>query len=930
MQANTDPAVAGTPTFLFSDIENSTQRWERHQSEMREALERHDAVLRSAIEKRGGRVFKTVGDAFCAVFPLATDAVSAAVDAQRALGAENFDGVDGLLVRMAVHTGEAHPRDGDYFGPTVNRVARLMSIGYGAQVLVSGTSADLLQGELAAPLSLMDLGVHRLKDLSDGERVYQLVAPDLRLQFPALRSLDSLPNNLPRQLTTFVGREAEERDIASLMDRAPLVTLAGSGGVGKTRCALHAGAAVLDKTSDGVWLVELASLTDGALVGGAVAQALGVAESPGRPILDVLISHLKLKQALLILDNCEHLIDAVATAADAILRACPRVRIIATSRQSLNVDGEQVYRMPSLAVPPASRSTALAPADASAYGAVALFEDRARAVDASFRLDASNVDAVGEICRRLDGVPFALQLAAARVAAFPPRELAKRLDERFRLLTGGSRSSLARQQTMRAMIDWSYDLLDERERAIFRRLSIFSGGFTSASAASVCVDATIDEFDVFDVLASLVDKSMVSPEPGTGGSLRYRLLESTRQYALDKLKELGERESAARAHAGAFVELAEELERDKETMADRGWYALVEPEFENWRAALSWTLDEKADVLLGARLAGALHPLWASVLAGEGPRWVPLAISLAPSDAPSGVLAKLELANSALQAAFLHRAESYAAAARALERYDALGDAFGLTAARDLAGSALILMGRLDEGEVLLRAALEDGRRLKLRRLSGNVLVALGIARDAVGDLDGARAYLREALENFRAIGAERLVTSAANNLSETEFQAGDAERALALSTEALEGHRRWNDVRSCALTLANIAAYSVWLGRFDEARAAAREVIELATEARLEFLVLCALQHLAAILALDRSGSASDAVRAARLLGFVEAQAPKISFVRGYTEQQEYDEMVDALRASLGGDALQAHVVEGAAWDEARALREVALTRDS
>ncbi len=896
---------------------------------MREALERHDAVLRSAIEKRGGRVFKTVGDAFCAVFPLATDAVSAAVDAQRALGAENFDGVGGLLVRMAVHTGEAHPRDGDYFGPTVNRVARLMSIGYGAQVLVSGTSADVLHGELAPPLSLMDLGVHRLKDLSDGERVFQLVGPDLRVQFPALRSLDSLPNNLPRQLTTFVGRENEEREIASLMERAPLVTLAGSGGVGKTRCALHAGAAALEKTSDGVWLVELASLTDGALVAGAVAQALGVAESPGRPVLDVLVAYLKFKQALLILDNCEHLIDAVAPVADAILRACPRVRIIATSRQSLNVEGEHVYRMPSLAVPPASGSAAVAPAEASAYGAVALFEERARAVDSSFRLDTSNVAAVGEICRRLDGVPLALQLAAARVAVFPPRELARRLDERFRLLTGGSRSSMARQQTMRALIDWSYDLLDDRERAIFRRLSVFSGGFTGASASAVCAgavcgDETIDEFDVLDVLASLVDKSMVSPEPSADGSLRYRLLESTRQYAFDKLKELGEREAVARAHAGAFVELAERLEHDKETMADQGWYALVEPEIENWRAALTWTLDEKGDALLGARLAGALHPLWASTLAREGRRWVPSALSLVPADAPSGVFAKLELADSALQTALLHRAESYAAAARALERYCEIGDAFGMASSRDLAGSALILMGRLDEGEVLLRAALEDGRRLKLRRLSGNVLVALGIARDAVGDLDGARAYLREALDNFRAIGAERLVTSAAVNLSETEFQAGDALRALELSSEALQAHRRWNDVRSCALTLANIAAYLVRLGRFAEARAAAYEVIDLGTEAQLEFLVLCALQHLAAILALDPSGSAADAARAARVLGFVEARAPKISFVRGFTELQEYDALVAALRASLGGDALQARVVEGAGWDEARALQEV------
>ncbi len=570
--------VSGTLTFLFTDIEGSTQRWGTDRDAMADALSRHDALMRAAIAARGGEVFKTVGDAFCAAFSTAPAAVAAAIDAQRALAAEDFSAVAGALVRMALHTGTPQERDGDYFGPAVNRVARLLAIGHGEQVLVSGASAELLAGDMPPQTSLRDLGAHRLKDLTRAERVYQLVAPGLRESFPPLRSPDALPNNLPLQLTSFVGRDDDVREIKTLLHETRLVTLVGSGGAGKTRCAIQSGAEMLDTFADGVWLIELAAISDPSLVALTIADALSVRESHGQSMLNTLLAHLKERSMLLILDNCEHLIDEVRNIAGAILRACPEVRILATSRESLNTAGERVFRLPSLAVPPANEE--LTAEAARPYGAVALFADRAAASDARFELTDANAALVTEISRRLDGIPLAIELAAARVKVLSPQQLLEKLDERFRVLTGGDRSGLPRHQTMRALIDWSYDLLSEQERVLFRKLAIFAGGFTLETASVVCGGGTLDELAVLELITSLVDKSLVQTEP-SGSVTRNRLLESTRQYAREKLAEHGEDAEVARAHAAAFLALAERLESSYDTTQDNEWFAQVEPEIEN-------------------------------------------------------------------------------------------------------------------------------------------------------------------------------------------------------------------------------------------------------------------------------------------------------------------------------------------------------------
>ncbi|HEY6358737.1 MAG TPA: adenylate/guanylate cyclase domain-containing protein, partial [Vicinamibacterales bacterium] len=499
---------SGTVAFLFTDVEGSTVRWDRDAAAMQRAVRRHDDLMRAAIAAHNGRVFKTIGDAFCAVFWQVDDALRAALAAQRSLDAEDFSSVEGMRVRMALHVGSSDERDGDYFGPTLNRVARLLAIGHGGQVLLSGKAAESVEA-LPSDVTFKDLGDHRLKDLTASEHVFQVVASGLAVDFPKLRSLSVLSNNLPLQLASLVGREGDVIDIKSLLEGSRLVTLTGAGGVGKTRCALQVGAETLDEFTDGVWFIDLAPLHDPSLVPNVIASVFDVQETPTQPMRDALINHLKHKDLVLIVDNCEHVIGEASKTAGAILRDCPNVSILATSREALGLAGEAVYQMPTLTVPEKLQDLT---ADAALrYGAVALFDARARSANSRFSVSDENAPTVAEICKRLDGIPLAIELAAARLKVLSPRQLSKKLDERFRVLTGGDRGTLPRQQTMRALIDWSYDLLSETEKRLFRYLSIFAGTFALDLATVICTEEVAD-VDVFDVLSSLVDKSLVQVE----------------------------------------------------------------------------------------------------------------------------------------------------------------------------------------------------------------------------------------------------------------------------------------------------------------------------------------------------------------------------------------------------------------------------------
>lgn len=892
----------GTVAFLFTDIEGSTQRWETHRAAMARAIERHDELLQSCIDAHEGYIFKRMGDAFCAAFKTAPDAIAAACDAQRALNKEDFSDVDSLKVRMAIHVGHADEHNGDYFGPTVNRIARLLAIGYGGQVLVSGAAADLSQGEMPAQTALRDLGSHRLKDLAQPEQVYQLIAPDLPQKFFPLRSLDALPNNLPLQLTSFVGRESEIETVKALVEAHRLTTLVGTGGVGKTRLALQVGADLLDRYEDGVWFLELAPLSDGTLIVNELAPLFGVEAAGDRTLLDGLFAALRSKHALLIVDNCEHLVDPAAEIIEKLLRGCPNVRVLATSREALKISGETVHRVASL--------------DEDA--AIALFAERANAATDSFSLTADNRTTVTRICRRLDGIALAIELAAARVRAVDVEELFTRLDERFRILTGGSRTALPRQQTMRALIDWSYDLLTPAEQALLRRVSVFAGGWTLDAASAICADEEIEPWDILDQLTSLVDKSLVVAEineAATGSSkLRYRLLESTRQYAAEKLASTGERERLRRCHAEYFARLVQRADATWSTTPTKSWLPPVYVEIDNLRSALDWALAEKHDAEIGGVLAGAARALWREVgMQSEGKRYIESALVMENEvSPPTAALLWFALSDCASPMWVKMRD----AASRARELYRDLGDSVGAMRAQVAHGEALTRLRLPEEAVGELTEALEFFTAAGEQRWANLALSSLGRNAMWSGDVELARERTAQVFAAARSQGDDRLSSVSRNNLAEQEFAMGNTERAIELVRESLDDLRNTRDASSLGYALVNLSAYLISVHEWDEARATALEALRRAIDMQSPNLVACGIQHLAAIAAFR-----GEHERATLLLGCTNAKFDAI--FREATEQREYDETIAVLRAALGEVRMSALLQRGATMQQEQAIAE-------
>jgi predicted ATPase/class 3 adenylate cyclase len=618
----------GTVTFLFTDIEGSARLWERNSQEMQEALARHDELLRTAIEARDGYVFKTVGDAFCAAFGTATDAAEAALACQLALLEEGWaEEVGAIRVRMALHTGAAEERDGDYFGPPVNRVARLMSAAHGGEVLLSLPAQELVRDQLPPGTTLRDLGEYRLKDLFRPERVFQLLAPELPSEFPPLRTLDAYRNNLPLQPTPLVGREKEVAEVCDLLrgEETRLLTFTGPGGIGKTRVALQAAADLLDDFPDGTFFAPLATLTQAELFFSTVAETLGVQETGEQPLDESLKDYLKERRLLLVLDNFEQVLGAAPTVTE-LLAAAPGLKVLATSRAPLGLYGEHEYDVPPLSVPDVRHLPDLKVL--SQYEAVRLFIERAKAAKADFEVTDESAPAVAEICVRLDGLPLAIELAAARIKMLPPNALLHRLGSSLKLLTGGARDLPERQRTLRATIEWSFALLDEGEQVLFGRLAVFSGGRTLEAIEGIC-DAEGDlAVDTFEGVSSLLDKSLLRQEEGPGGEPRFVMLETVHEFAREKLKESAEAEEIKRIHAQYFLTLAEEAYTELKGANQLQWLEKLEAEHDNMRAALSWALEHK-QVELALRLGSALWWFW--WMRGhnsEGRRWLEQALAM--------------------------------------------------------------------------------------------------------------------------------------------------------------------------------------------------------------------------------------------------------------------------------------------------------------
>ncbi|HVL80175.1 MAG TPA: tetratricopeptide repeat protein [Actinomycetota bacterium] len=777
------PLPSGTVTFLFTDIEGSTQLLRRLGEEFGRVLSEHRALLRDAFDSHGGVEVHAEGDSSLTVFTRAGDAVAAALDGQRAIAARAWPPGGEVRVRMGIHTGEAVVVADDYVGLAVHQAARICAAGHGGQVLVSETSGELASAGLPTGAILMPLGEYRLKDVEAPERLHQLVHPDLDPSFPPLRVLEVLPNNLPTALSSFVGREEALEEVRRLLGATRLVTIRGPGGAGKTRLALEAARGLLERFVDGVWLVDLASLTEDGLIPQRVASVLGVREEPSRELTETLTDRLRGSDLLLVLDNCEHVLDACARFLTDLMRACPGVRVLATSREPLGVPGETTWLVTPMDVPEAD---GLDPYALLGFDAVRLFVERACTVQPGFVMTPSEADHVAQVCRRLDGIPLAIELAAARVRVLTPKQLAERLDDRFRLLTGGDRTAEARHQTLRATVDWSYELLSGRERILFRRLGVFAGSWTLEAAEGICEGRDLAEVEVLDALTALVDKSLVLSRPD-GAATTYRMLETVRMYALDRLREAGEEEAAAARFRAWYLDLAEETSDRIGTREQAAMLDVLDREHDNLRAALSSCL-ESGDLETALRLATALGRYWsARGHLGEGRLWL---------------WAVLEQASEPT-----------------ITRARALGEAGRLTeaqcdypAARRLYAESLTLAGELGD-----------------RALAAQRLANLGSVDWLEGSYDEAVRRQHDALEIAREIDDPTLVARCLHNLGTVEFVRGRREEAEAHFAEALEIRRRVDDVQGVAETLNNLGIIARIAGDLPQAHALAEESLSVA-----------------------------------------------------------------------------------------------------
>jgi predicted ATPase/class 3 adenylate cyclase len=915
----------GTVTFLFTNIESSTQLWERHPQVMGAVVARHEALLREAITAASGVVFKLVGDAICAAFASAQDAVTAALAAQRMLQAEAWGAIGPLGARMALHTGVVEERGGDYVGLPLNRVARLLSAGHGGQILLSLATEQLVREHLPPAVALRDLGVHRLKDLSLPEQMFQLVAPDLPSSFPPLQTLDAHRTNLPAQPTSLIGRGREIAAVAALLRRADvrLVTLTGPGGTGKTRLALQVAAELLDDFAAGSYFVNLASINDPNLVATTIAHALGVAEIASKPVQESLYVFLRAKRTLLLLDNFEQVLDAASLVAK-LLAAAPGLKVLVTSRAVLHLNGEHEFAVPPLALPPTNdhpfdtavpepvegqgrRPTAANDHAAdrreaiTQYESVRLFIARAQAVKSDFTLTNDYAPAVAEICCRLDGLPLAIELAAARIKFFPPEALLARLERRLQVLTGGPRDLPVRQQTLRNTIDWSYNLLDSEEQALFRRLGVFVGGCTLEAAAAVASELRIEndalrkashEQSTLNLIEALVDKSLLRQEEGPGGEPRFTMLETVSEYALERLEESGEVESTRRQHANYFMTLAETAELHRYTPTQSVWLLRLDADHDNMRAALAWSQTPAVRVDICARLAGALQWFWyIRRYKSEGRAWLERVLQQSTSVA-APARAKALYGAGRFQS---DRGQANTFIEQALALWRELEDKPGMADALLNLGRIARIQGDYERSEKLVLESLALFREQQI--LWGVVwsLISLGDVALDQGDPVQALGPIEEALALTKSLGDTYGNMWARCLRGRLAHLQGDLELAAVLLEESLSWLRNWRSP-SIFEILNDLGRVALDHGDTERAEALFEESLKLSWEPGNEVDITLSLVGLAGVAA-----ELEQPVRAAQLLG--AAQAVHESMGRSLTpvERTVIDRYATATRALLG-----------------------------
>ena len=939
---------SGTVTFLFTDIEGSTKLSQEFPDEMPALLVRHNEILNQAIEAHNGYVFQIVGDSFSASFHSASDALNAAMDAQRALQSEAWNPAP-IKVRMGIHTGTAQlTEDNQYSGyATLASTQRVMSAGHGGQVLLLNITRELVGDGLPTDTELIDLGEKRLKDLLKPERLYQLNISGLTTTFPPLKTLDSFPNNLPVHLTSFIGRENEIGEVKQALTSSPsptgrgegvrehrLVTLTGSGGTGKTRLSLQVAAELIEDFDHGIWFVELAPLADPELIPQSILAVLGVKDQSGKDPLELLKTYLQKKNALIVLDNCEHLISASARVVNELLRAAPNIKVLASSREALGVRGELSYPVPSLTLPNIKHLPTIE--QLSQYEAVRLFIDRALLVNPHFEVDKDNAPFIAQICYRLDGIPLAIELAAARVKVLSVEQISKRLDDRFRLLTGGARTALPRQQTLRALIDWSYDILDENEQLLLRRLSVFAGGWTLEAAEEVCSGDGIDSYDVLDLLTQLVNKSLVVViESSLNGESRYRMLETIRQYAREKLAETDGGESIRDEHLAYFLKLAEQAGPELFRSNQGVWLKRLDAELDNFRTALERALNK--DIEAGLRIVSTPWRFWYRKYVGEAAAWLDQLITDTGS-ITSEIKAKALRVRSDFGLYTSNIDTAIAWAQESLSMYRKLDDQTGIANALSSLGWLTSWAGEyINEGQAYLEESLALFRELQDPLGIASVVYRIGFLESGtednyaqamikykesvnllreIGDLDGiarvlsvsamtaiwqedyvlARALLQESQSLQEQLGD----SDTSNHLVFTgriHFWLGEYAEAQAYFEKNLSESQQWGAIAPISWALIDLGYVFLRQNKFSEAQSYFKESLKIVKEKGLTQggMIAYALEGVASLVVCQK-----DFERAIRLFAWADAYRESVKNLRPPAEQRDVEKDLATIHAQM------------------------------
>lgn len=880
----------GLICFLFSDIEGSTIRWEREPKIMQAAVASHDALLRQIMADHVGAVFKTVGDAFCVAFATASDAIAAAIAAQKALAAFPWDArIAPLCVRMAVHTGEAEFRANDYFGPTLNRTARMLAVGHGGQILLSQTTVELVKDVLPRDVTLCDLETHILKDLQRPEHLFQISIAGLQSQFPPLKSLHHHYNNLPVQLTPFIGRQHDIQAVCHLLQQphTRFITISGPGGIGKTRLSLQVAAANLSVFASGVYFVELDAINDDALVPHIIAQTLGVRES-GMQALPEGIRKALQGRVLLVLDNFEHVIDA-STFVFTLLSSCPDLVILVTSRSLLHIAGEREYRLQPLAVP--SQVTGDTLRDIAQYAGIELFVQRAKVVKPDFQATSENISLITEICARLEGFPLAIELAAARLNILSLQALLKRLASRLQLLTSKMSHLPARQQTLRGAIDWSYHLLDNEEQGLLRSMAVFVDGCSLEAIGATAEPGQ----DVFDLVASLVSKSLLQQHEQADGELRFSLYESVREYAWELLLAQGEAIAIQQRHSEYFLQLTEEADTHLTGPLQETWLARLAQEYSNIRAALQWTLQaETCETAL--RFGAVLWRFWwMRGYLSEGRSWLERILTRTGNPPTHLLLLNAKVIDGASMLAMIQNdfTQAKTLANEAIAIGLQLDDALLMSEGYATLAKIAIDQGQISLGRSLYEQSLDLHRQVDDTRGIASILSNLGNAVLQQGEGEHAIRLHEESLELFRAVGDRWSIAAVLNNLGEDERVNGRYGQAENHFQESLKLRRELGYVWGIAATLANLATVRALQQCFAPALAAYAESLALFVDIGDDVGIAVCLDGIAQVA--SQEGLFTSA---ARLFGYTEALRERLAISIPPIHFTHYDSCVTMVRS--------------------------------